>query len=393
MAAGTIERIQVVLQAVTAGFAKGLNRAQAQLKTVGKNIQGFGTVMQTPLKQFKEMDGSMVALKTSGGRFAKGLRTMTHGMRGFRMEMLGVMFFGMMLQRTFIGLLQPVMEAFGVFDMFRIMLMTLFLPVMEMIFPFLLTVMEWFMNLPEPVKKAIGIFVILGAIFGLIIMIIGQFALGIGSLILVFSGFGMLIGIIGAVAAVLIGIGFIVYGLYLIVKGKFEGIGLVIMGIGAILLLFIGWWALIPIAVGAAVYFIIKHWEVIKEFLKKTFISIGSWFKKWFWDKPREWLNSLWNYVKSIYDKIKSIVSKSLFGQAIKLTTGVLGSFQAGGVVPQTGPYLLHRGENVIPTDKVSSGVGNVVQENNFYGFTMDDLKRELDDRDRKLVNQIERNV
>ena len=375
MAAGTIERIQVVLQAVTSGFAKGLGRAQTQLKTVGKNLKGFGAVMETPLKQFKEMDGRMGALKTSGGRFARGLRTMTHGMRGFRMEMLGVMFFGMMLQRMFMGLLQPVMEAFGVFDIFRLMLLTLFLPVMEMIFPFLMKMMEWFMNLPEPVKKAIGIFVILGVIFGTIIMIVGQFALGIGSLILVFGGFGAAIAIISAVGVVLAGIIFIVKGIADIFKKKFEGIGLVIMGIGVILLLFIGWWALIPIAVGAAVFFIIKNWTKVKEFLINVFSTIGLWFKKWFWDK------------------ILSYTGLGLITKAFKFGANVLGSFQTGGIVPQTGPYLLHRGENVIPIGQEGSGAGNIIQENHFYGFTMDELNRELDDRDRRLVTDVRRLV
>ena len=122
MTAGTIEKIQLVLQAVTTGFAKGLNRAQAQLKNVGKNMQGFGNVMKMPLQNFKELNGSMKVMKNNGGRLAYGMRNLTHGMRGFRMEMLGVMFFGMMLQKMFLGLLQPVMEAFGVFDLFRVML-------------------------------------------------------------------------------------------------------------------------------------------------------------------------------------------------------------------------------------------------------------------------------
>ena len=165
MAAGSIEKIQVILQSVTSGFAKGLSRAQAQLKMVGKNMDDFGKVMAAPMERFKKLNGHFKEMRSVGGRSAKTFRTLTHGMRGFRMEALGVMFFGMMMQRMFMGLLQPVMEAFGVFDLFRIMLLTLFLPVMEMIFPFLLTMMEWFMNLPEPVKKMIGIFVVLGAIF------------------------------------------------------------------------------------------------------------------------------------------------------------------------------------------------------------------------------------
>lgn len=311
MAAGTIEKIQVVLQSLTSGFAKGLGRAQTQLKSVGKNMQEFGAVMAMPMKNFKEINDNMKATQNIGGKVAKRFRMMTHGMRGFRMEALGVMFFGMMMQKMFMNLLQPVMEAFGVFDIFRLMLLTLFLPIMEMIFPFLLAMMEWFMDLPDPVKKAIGIFVILGLIFGTIIMIIGQFALGVGSLILMFAaGFGWIIGVVGAFIAVFAGIILIVKGVAMIFKKKFEGIGLVIMGVGAILLLFIGWWALIPIAVGYAVYLIIKHWERVKAFFKRFWDSIVKGFK-WLVDKIVGFFKWLYNKIVGhsiIPDMIKAII-------------------------------------------------------------------------------------
>jgi len=466
MVAGTVEKIQVILQAVTAGFAKGLNRAQAQLKTVGKNMQGFGQVMNTPLKQFKEMKGRMGALTTSGGRFAKGIRTMTHGMRGFRMEALGVMFFGMMMQRMFLGLLQPVMEAFGVFDIFRLMLLTLFLPVMEMIFPFLLKIMEWFMDLPPGVQKAIGIFVVLGVIFGTILMVIGQFTLGIGSLILMFGFFGstisFIIGIIAAVIVVIIGIALVVKGVAMIIKGKFEGIGLVIMGIGAILLLFIGWWALIPIAVGYAVYLIIKHWEKVKAFFVKLWDSIVYGFKwvidkivgffqwlynkivghsiipdminaiiNWFWKLPNAIKNILrfvgnafidvGNSIIGVWNLVIKAISKAIVTvlRGVDVVIGVLNKIPGvnigkynwtiswgslpmiprlagGGIV--NSPTLAMIGEAgpeaVVPLGKNNfQGEATINQENHFHGFTMDDLKRELDNRDRRLVDDIRRLV
>jgi len=394
MAAGSIEKITVVLQAMTSGFAKGLGRAQTQLKSVGKNMQEFGAVMAMPMKNFKEINNNMKATQAVGGKVAKRFRMMTHGMRGFRMEALDVMYFGMMMQRMFMNLLQPVMEAFGVFDLFRIMLLTLFLPIMEAIFPFLLALMEWFMNLPGPVKKAIGIFVILGLMFGTIIMILGQFALGIGSLILMFgTSFGVIIGIVGNFILVFAGIIFVVKGVYNVVKGKMEGIGQIIIGVGLILLLFIGWWALIPIAVGAAVYLVLKYWKSAQDGLKIVFAAIGDWIKKWLWEKPKEWIGNLWNYIKDIFGKIKSMLSGSVFGKAFKMVGGILGSFETGGIIPQTGPYLLHQGETVVPAGQPTGGGDGIIQENHFYGFTTDDLKRELDDRDRRLVDDIRRLV
>ena len=91
--------------------------------------------------------------------------------------------------------------------------------------------------------------------------------------------FGGAIVEVGAFIAVIAGIIAIVVGVYDIFKGKFEGIGLVMAGVGAILLLFIGWWALIPIAVGLAVYWVIKHWETVKEWFTKFATWLGSLFK------------------------------------------------------------------------------------------------------------------
>ena len=72
--------------------------------------------------------------------------------------------------------------------------------------------------------------------------------------------------------------------------------------------------------------------------------------------------------------------------------------FLAGGGIV-TKPTLAMIGEAgpeaVVPLGK-NKGVGEgavISQENHFHGFTMDDLKRELDNRDRRLVDDIRRLV
>lgn len=118
------------------------------------------------------------------------------------MEMLGVMFFGMALQRFFSGLIKPASETLGIMNLWTETLRLVFLPVMLTLLEPLLKFMFWLMNLPEPVKKAIGLFVIFGAIVGGLLFIVGQFALGIGSLILVFGSAttGILV-VVGALVA------------------------------------------------------------------------------------------------------------------------------------------------------------------------------------------------
>jgi len=148
-----------------------------------KSYDGFGKAMKMSMPMYKNLYESGFRMNTFGGKFAMTLRSLTHGARGFRMELLSVMFFGQALMRTFTGLLQPAMEVFGIFDLFRILLQVMFIPVMEMLFPIIMQVVEWFINLSDDTKKWIGILVILGAILGFILMAIGMLGLGLGGII------------------------------------------------------------------------------------------------------------------------------------------------------------------------------------------------------------------
>lgn len=496
MAAGAIERITVVLQSLTAGFAKGLGRAQAQLKTVGQNMQGFGEVMQMPMQNFKKINENMQVTQHVGGRVAKRFRMMTHGMRGFRMEALGVMFFGMMMQRMFMGLLQPVMEAFGVFDIFRLMLLTLFLPIMEMMFPFLMSIMEWFMNLPEPVKKALGIFVILGAIFGTILLRLGQFALGIGSLILAFPGLG---AAIKAVGAFLIGLGTaalavigiiiaIVIGMYVAWKENFMRMREVVADVWNSMKLAFG--GLFDFFAGVIKFFkalFAGDWEKMKEavvqilnglfrffvgilltmlnflgaigigiirvfkFVIDTVIGFFKWLYNviigrsiipdminamitWFWKLPKAVFAMFASIVAEMFNIGKSLIQKMIDGiisLGRKVIDAILSLFPAwmrsgiestGTIVinivksvteqirrvfsgsrkddfiwrPGQAPVSINPNDTLVGFKGAPPGLGGgstFNQENNFYGFTMDDLRRELDNRDRRLVDDVRRLV
>jgi len=493
-----LEEIQLKLQALTKGFSKNLDRAQTQLKRAGKNMQNFGQVMQMPMQNFKELNGRFKVMKTLGGKVARSFRMMTHGMRGFRMEALGVMFFGMMMQKMFMGLLQPVMEAFGVFDIFRIMLLTLFLPVMEAIFPFLLKIMDWFMNLPESVKKAIGIFVILGAIFGTMILVLGQFALGIGSLIQFFPIFGVaikavgtfLVGLSATALAVIAAIVAVIIGMYFAWKENFMGMRKVVSDLwGGIKKIFGGIYDFITGIVKLIVAIFKGDWDGAAEAVKKIFVGLGEFlvgimevtvnlivaiaigiirvfkfvvdrvvgfFKwlynkivghsiipdmikaiiAWFWKMPEAvfkmfksivagMFNIGKNLIQKMIDGIKSIGSKvidailGLFPKwmrngiktAGKITINIVKSitekFTGGGSSstqheddfiwrPGQGAVSINPNDTLVgfkgsPPNLGGGGGGSIT--NNFYGFTMDELKVELDDRDRRLIDDLGRLV
>lgn len=396
MAAGQIEKVQVMLQAFTQGFSKSLDRAQTQLKRAGKNMREFGQVMQMPMEGFKKMNENARQMTTTGGRFANGMRMMTHGMRGFRMEMLGVMFFGMAMQRMFMGFLHPVMEAFGVMDLFRVMLLTLFLPIMEAIFPYMLSMMEWFMNLPKSVKKAIGVIVIVGAALGALLMIFGQLFLGIGSIILAWP---TMMSIMSTIGTILVPIIAIVMGIIDIfanwgrsTRKVVRGILTVIAGVAAIIAIVMGAPALlvaaIVIAVIAIIRVVVKYWDNIKQafsdgwaWVKRTSLSAFNWLKDKF--------SAAGRWVKDIFS----------FGEGGGGTSGTSTKrgkrdfiWRAGQGATSISPHDTVVGfEGKAPNFGGRDAGSNIT--NNFYGFTKEDLNRDLDDRDRRIVDEIRRIV
>lgn len=251
------------------GLQKRLSRVTLAAKKLAKAFdrQGIldmrdahdslGGSMSMSLDNMNLMHKNNIKMKTTMGKLGWGVRMMTHGLKGFRMEMLGVMFFGMMLQKTLMGLLKPALEVFGVFDLWRIMLMILFLPVVEALFPWFLKLVTWLMDLDPELQKMIGVFVILGIVLGIVLMVIGQFALGIGSVLQIlapfgvtiksiiafFSGLGIAVAVVGAIIAI------VVYGIWLAwrenfmnmkgavrlfknsVKGAFKSLKKIILGV------------------------------------------------------------------------------------------------------------------------------------------------------------------
>jgi len=180
----TTQKIQIITEYVQKGLANA-RRGMKQFNNVNRqSLEGFRASTQISNALNKSL-GSQASLST---RIARRTRMMTHGMRGFRMEMLGVMFFGMMLQRTFSGLIKTSLEWMGVTEIFSQVLGILFLPVAEWFLQIVLLLLKWVTSLTKAQKKWIGVIVLVGIALGVTLFILGTFALGIGSLILVLKG-------------------------------------------------------------------------------------------------------------------------------------------------------------------------------------------------------------
>jgi len=193
------------------------------LEFITKNTKGFNAVMGKNMQQFKEVTTSAGTLNkryknmnSLGAKLAFGMRKLTHGMRGFRMEMLGIMFFGMAITRTIKGLISTSLEWMGVTEVFTTALGILFLPVAEILLDWALWFLDVVTEMPEETKKWIAKIVLLGLALGTALTIIGAVALGIGSLILV-------LGSLVTPLAILIA-GFVAIGGFIWLKNFFDSI-------------------------------------------------------------------------------------------------------------------------------------------------------------------------
>ena len=158
----------------------------------------FSEVMTMNRERLGKFNNEGRKMVNFGGRMANRFRMMTHGARGFRMEMLGVMFFGMMLYRVFGGLIKTSLQWMGVTEILALAMGILFLPVAEQMLNWALKFLQYVLELTPAQKKFIGTVVLLGAALGGALFIIGSFALGIGSVIM---AFGFLVSPLGLVLA------------------------------------------------------------------------------------------------------------------------------------------------------------------------------------------------
>lgn len=100
----------------------------------------------------------------------------------FKMELLGIMFFGMAMAGMFMGILQPAMDTFGIFDLITNALKVGLIPTMEKIQPIIQWLAEAFMDSPDWFKGMVGGIAVVGAVAGTFLFLAGQLALGLDSI-------------------------------------------------------------------------------------------------------------------------------------------------------------------------------------------------------------------
>jgi hypothetical protein len=121
-------------------------------------------------------------------------------LKRFNPAWLSLLFIAASLSRVFKGMINPILELFGVFDYLNTVILVVLLPVIEPLINMLYTLFDAFLNLPEDIQKVIGGLILFGGAILMVINVFSQFMLLIGSLGV---GFGTLLMIIAPFAGVL----------------------------------------------------------------------------------------------------------------------------------------------------------------------------------------------
>jgi len=152
-------------------------------------VDGVSKPVRKVTQSIENLNGAQHKITTTTQNFNKKTGELTSTMqrqqaagKRFQMQWLSLLFFGMAMQRMFGGLIKTSLEWVGITELMSTTLGVLFLPVAAQLLEFLLPIMDWFMNLPEPMKKALGWFVVGGFILGTFLSTLGQVALGLAGI-------------------------------------------------------------------------------------------------------------------------------------------------------------------------------------------------------------------
>lgn len=352
--------------------------------------------------------------------------------KGFRMEMLGVMFFGMAIQRMFSGMLRPAAEVFGIFELWGLTLQMVFLPIMELLFPIFLKVTEVLMDMPDSIKVIIGAFSLFMVALGTVLFLIGQFALGLGSLAqtavfksLVEVGVAALTSISGAFLAVLAVVLVVVAGIVLAFNENFLNIRAFMDGwMGGLLGMFEAFFSILKnlvkfwvalfkgdtkgavTAVKALFKGLFSYFNNMIRALSNLFLVLGIGIIRIFTGVVRVVkgvFDELWTYVKGIIDKVINGIKKAIDKVNIFKKKDKSGSDGGSNIkTVRVNDFIMRPGQTPVKVNPNDTLVGfksknpmgggtNITQNITVSGALKETLERMLKDNNQKLFTDIQR--
>ncbi len=325
---------------------------------------GFWKVLKMTQDQYVYNTESGVVYQKATGKLADKIRFFTHGLRGFRMELLSVMFGAMNVARGLETLLKPAMAVVGIQQLWNDALEDVFLPVMDAIMPIVETFTDFLSDLGDGAKMVIGVFVLLGLILMKSLFSIAQFSLFTGGLI---TSLGTLTKALTtnsvALAGNAVASGVASKGQAMLIPPTLAEAGAMTKEGTAGFFAASGLWAMISaaavatapfaafaaviLAIGVAIWQLIEHWKSITKWFKdmynriKDALDIGDlWGKMWeyvtnvaitawdgltgAWESFWQGFLDIWKIVASwIWDKILKPML-SIFGTGFIVLFGKL---------------------------------------------------------------------
>ena len=159
---------------------KLVDNVSGAARNVTKTIQDMGHGVEKTTTQTE-------GLNASGKKVNTTMTQTSIGVRKFRMELLSVMFFGMMLNRAFMGLIKTSMEWLGINELLSLSLGILFLPIAEFLLDYALAFLNWVTDLTEGEKKLLGATVLVAIVLSGLLTLFGQIGLGLSGLAMLFG--------------------------------------------------------------------------------------------------------------------------------------------------------------------------------------------------------------
>jgi hypothetical protein len=169
---------------IQGNFAEAMLESGGVTQLVSKNFDSFLGQLLASQDEFKNYKNIMGNATTTGGKFGQRLRFLTAGLEGFRMEMLGVAFFGAFLSSSLFNLVNPGLQLVGVFDLFSTTLEILFYPIGLLILEkVIIPLINFISSLSEETRLIIGAIVLFTGVLVLLLSTAGFLIIGIGSII------------------------------------------------------------------------------------------------------------------------------------------------------------------------------------------------------------------
>lgn len=355
MALTAVRDIIARIKVMAKGARRKLRSFGQRMRTFGRTIKSAGArvarsnmpfTLQRMGSAASQTQKSIGNVNSSFGRFLfmsrsvnKSTGAMTKQFTGFRMEMLSVMFAGMALLGVFGSMSRQMLSMTGAGTALGSAMKVALMPMALALLPVFLSIADTIMNMSRGMKLLLGGFVILMTILGALLMMVGQVILFFSSLALMFGITAA--AIIGTVVAAITVMGAVFMTVVSVFRSGAHWIWkvLTVIIVGAILLV-IGFFASVPVAVAGAIAAVIGIIVGLWDEIKSGIDTLEIWwlrFKNNFITSWRNIKNSVSSTASAIWKAIKDAAKSSWdffsrwFGKIVNMITSIPGkALQAG---------------------------------------------------------------